>query len=164
MPKVLKVQPLTRDAFRPFGDVIQEEGATSYKINRGSTLRIHDLCKVDLKSRGRALLSLFQALDTVSLPFTPDILECHPLGSQAFIPRGNAAFLIVVTPPGDVPGLENAQAFLTDGKQGVNYAPGIWHIPLASFSLATYVVVDRGGAGENLREFEIGKGELVITN
>jgi ureidoglycolate lyase len=163
-PWALRAQTLTQDAFRPFGDVIQEEGADSYKINRGSTLRIHDLCKVKAKSRGRILVSFFRALDTVSLPYRPVLLECHPLGSQAFIPQGDARFLVLVAPAGDIPDLDKLQAFVTDGKQGVNYAPGVWHLPLASFSLATYVVVDRGGPGDNLREFEFEAGQIVITD
>jgi ureidoglycolate lyase len=162
-PLTLRAQALTRGAFRPFGDVIEEDGAEHDKINRGSTLRIHDLCKVNAKGRGRILVSFFQALDTVSLPYKPALLECHPLGSQAFIPRCKAQFLILAAPAADVPNLERLKAFVTDGKQGVNYAPGVWHLPLASFSLATYVVIDRGGPGENLREFELKEGEIVIT-
>jgi ureidoglycolate lyase len=162
-PLTLKAKALTREAFEPFGDVIQEEGANNYKINRGSTLRIHDLCRVKTKGRGRVLVSFFHALDTVSLPYTPVIMECHPLGSQAFIPRGKARFLILVAPPSDQPEMSRMQAFVTDGVQGVNYDPGVWHLPLASFALATYVVVDRGGPGENLREFELAEGQIVIT-
>jgi ureidoglycolate lyase len=163
-PRTLRAQALTRDAFRPFGDVIQADGADSYKINRGSTLRIHDLCKVQAKHRGRILVSFFQALDTVSLPYTPALLECHPLGSQAFILQGDARFLVLVAPAANTPDLDKLQAFVTDGKQGVNYAPGVWHLPLASFSLATYVVVDRGGPGENLRQFEFEAGQIVIAD
>jgi ureidoglycolate lyase len=162
-PLTLRAQALTRGAFRPYGDIIQEDGAYSYKINRGSTLRIHDLCKVKAKSRGRILVSFFQALDTISLPYRPALLECHPLGSQAFIPRDKARFLILVAPAANAPDLEMLVAFVTDGNQGVNYAPGVWHLPLASFSLASYVVIDRGGPGENLREFDLKEGEIVIT-
>jgi ureidoglycolate lyase len=162
--RTLKAQALTREAFRPFGDVIEEDGALSYKINGGSTLRFHDLCNVQAEEEGRVLVSFFQALDTVSLPYKPALIECHPLGSQAFIPRGNAQFLIIVAPPADIPDLDGLQAFVTNGMQGVNYAPGVWHLPLASFALATYVVVDRGGPGENLREFKLKEDEILITD
>ncbi len=155
---------LTREAFRPFGEVIQSGGAQSYKINRGATLRIHDLCKVHVKARGRVLVSFFEALETVSLPYTVDLLECHPLGSQAFIPRGQAPFLIVVAPPADIPETGQLQAFVTDGLQGVNYAPGVWHLPLASFELATFVIIDRGGPGDNLREYDFSAEGIVIAN
>ncbi len=164
MPLVLQAQPLTRETFKPFGEVIQKDGAANYAINRGATRRFHDLCDVRVKNRGRVLVSLFEAFETVLLPYRVPLLECHPLGSPAFIPCDNAKFLIAVAPPADAPSLAEAQAFLTDGRQGVNYAPGVWHLPLASFSLSTYAVIDRGGAGENLREFELDAGALVIQD
>ncbi len=162
MRRTLKPEPLTREAFAPFGDVIEEPGAQSYKINRGTTLRIHDLCKVEAKARGRVLVSFFRALDIAALPYSLGIMECHPLGSQAFIPRNHAPFLVLVSPPGDEPDPARLAAFITDGAQGVNYAPGVWHIPLASFELSTYVVVDRTGPGENLREHDLSAHEIVV--
>jgi ureidoglycolate lyase len=90
------------------------------------------------------------------------LLECHPLGSQAFIPKESAQFLIVVAPPGRKPNLDRIQAFVTNGLQGVNYAPGVWHLPLCSFTKASFVVVDRGGPGKNLREHKLPPEEIVI--
>lgn len=162
MRRELKARPLTREAFAPFGEVIQEEGAESFVINRGSTLRLHDLCNVSPGADGHVLVSLFRALDAIALPYRVSLLECHPLGSQAFIPREPAAFLIVVAPPGRKPALRRMAAFVTDGLQGINYAPGVWHLPLASFTKATYVVVDRGGPGRNLREFKFETVEITV--
>lgn len=159
---VLKAQPLTRDAFQAFGDVIQEDGARSYPINGGSTLRIHDLCKVDPGDGGHTLVNFFHALEAIALPFQPTLFECHPLGSQAFIPRDGARFLAVVAPPGREPDFSLVKAFITDGTQGVNYAPGVWHIPLCSFKKASFVVVDRGGPGTNLQVHTMEPGALVI--
>lgn len=160
--RILKAQPLTRDAFRPFGDVIQEEGTENYTINDGNTLRIHDLCVVDPGEGGRVLVNFFHALDAITLPYRPLLLECHPLGSQAFIPKESARFLIVVAPPGRKPNLDRIQAFVTSGLQGVNYAPGVWHLPLCSFTKASFVVIDRGGPGKNLREHKLPPEEIVI--
>ncbi|MGA7328016.1 MAG: ureidoglycolate lyase [Rhodomicrobium sp.] len=166
MQRALTLRPkaLTREAFQPYGEVIQSEGAHSYKINRGATLRIHDLCKVHVKARGRVLVSFFEALETVSLPFRLGLLECHPLGSQAFIPRGHVPFLIVVAAPGDVPEAGRLQAFVSDGVQGVNYAPGVWHLPLASFELGNFLIIDRGGPGDNLREYDLSAEGIVVAN
>jgi ureidoglycolate lyase len=160
--RLIRPEPLRREAFAAFGEVIQKEGAKSYKINGGSTLRIHDLCKVQTKSRGRPLLSFFEALELAALPYPLRLLECHPLGSQAFIPCGVGRFLIAVAPPANEPQIAQIRAFVTDGRQGVNYAPGAWHLPLASFDRATYVVVDRGGPGVNLREHDLSSERLVI--
>lgn len=164
MQRIFKPRPLTRDAFRQFGDVIQEEGAKTYTINQGSTLRIHDLCAVQMKNRGRVLVSFFRALQTVTLPFKPTLIECHPLGSQAFIPRDYAPFLVGVALGAPEPDIGNLQVFVTDGFQGVNYAPGVWHLPLASFALASYIVIDRGGPGENLREYDLTHEAILIAD
>ncbi len=160
--RAFKAQPLTREAFRPFGDVIQEGGAESFVINGGATLRIHDLCDVNPGAGGRVLVSLFRSLTAISLPYSPLLVECHPLGSQAFIPREAARFLIFVAPKARKPNLDEARAFITDGVQGVNYAPGVWHLPLCSFSAATYAVADRGGPGKNLREYNLPE-DVTIT-
>ncbi|WP_372435849.1 ureidoglycolate lyase, partial [Pandoraea sputorum] len=39
----LKIERLTREAFAPFGDVIELEGAKHFAINGGTTERFHDL-------------------------------------------------------------------------------------------------------------------------
>jgi ureidoglycolate lyase len=90
------------------------------------------------------------------------LLECHPLGSQAFLPRQTAPFLIVVARPGSAPDLDRLEAFLSDGAQGVNYRAGTWHLPLAGLTLADYLVVDRGGPGDNCIEFPLDADPVTV--
>ncbi|HSM41626.1 MAG TPA: ureidoglycolate lyase [Afifellaceae bacterium] len=151
--KTLKARPLTREAFRPFGDVIETAGAHHYPINNGTTERYHDLAKVDVGSGdGRPLISIF-----VGQPFTPPVaismMERHPLGSQAFMPLDNRPSLVAVAPdgPGGRPG--EPLVFLAAGGQGVNYARGTWHHPLIALEAESrFLVIDRGGEGQNLEE------------
>ena len=42
----LRIERLTREAFAPFGDVIELAGARHYPINGGNTERYHDLARV----------------------------------------------------------------------------------------------------------------------
>ncbi len=45
-------------------------------------------------------------------------------------------------------------AFLAAGDQGVNYRKNVWHHPLLALeAISDFLVVDRGGGGENLEEF-----------
>ena len=44
----LRPEPLTAAAFAPFGDVIELAGAKQFPINAGTTIRFHDLAKVDV--------------------------------------------------------------------------------------------------------------------
>ena len=145
--------PLTREEFAPFGEVLETDGAERRTINAGSTVRFHDLARVDVAARGGyPLINLFRA-QPLPLPLTVRIMEQHPLGSQAFIPVDHAPFLVVVAPGTDAPRLAELCAFVTDGRQGVNYRRGVWHHPVIAMTRETdFVVVDRGGPGNNLVE------------
>ena len=82
----LKAEPLTPEAFAPFGDVIDTRTADYFHINAGRTRRYHDLAKVEtLGEQARALISIFVS-QPVSIPLELDFLERPPQGSQAFMP------------------------------------------------------------------------------
>lgn len=150
--KALPIEPLTREAFAPFGDVIELDGARQIPINQGTTMRYHDLAHIDVADGGgRPLVNLFRG-EPRALPFEVTMLERHPLGSQAFVPLAARPYLIVVAPPGAlIP--EAVRAFVTRGWQGVNYAKGVWHHPLIALDeLSDFLVIDRGGEGRNCDE------------
>ena len=153
--KTLDVQPLTRDAFAPFGDVIELEGARQIPINLGTTIRFHDLAKVDVEDGGgRTAINLFRGQPR-ALPFEIKMLERHPLGSQAFIPLTEARYLVVVAPAGALDPTQ-IRAFVSNGWQGVNYAKGVWHHPLLALPGTTdFIVIDRVGEGLNLHEQDL---------
>ena len=153
--KTLAIEPLTREAFAPFGDVIELEGAKQIPINLGTTIRYHDLAKVDVTDEGgRTLVNLFRG-QARALPFEITMMERHPLGSQAFIPLNDNPYLVVVAPAGELDE-SKIRAFVTSGWQGVNYAKGVWHHPLIALGeVSDFVVVDRGGDGLNLNEQDL---------
>jgi ureidoglycolate lyase len=153
--QTLIVEPLTRAAFAPFGDVIELDGAQHFPINAGTTIRYHDLADVDVaQDGGRALINVFRAQPR-ALPFEVTMLERHPLGSQAFMPLGERPYLVVVALAGELD-VATIRAFVTRGWQGVNYAKGVWHHPLIALDVASdFIVVDRGGEGRNLDERQL---------
>ncbi|SDN98387.1 ureidoglycolate lyase [Rhodoferax sp. OV413] len=144
----LPIEPLTAEAFRPFGDVIEaSDSARHFSINDGFAERYHDLAQIDVGSLGgRAILSIFKALPR-SLPMQLVLLERHPLGSQAFMPLSALPYLVVVAEAGPVPQLSAIRCFRAAPGQGVNYARGTWHHPLIALHQASdFLAVDRGGA------------------
>ncbi|HVY04615.1 MAG TPA: ureidoglycolate lyase [Burkholderiales bacterium] len=149
-PRKLVVQPLTRAAFAAFGDVIEIEGAQSFPINGDTCIRYNDLAHLDVAGQGgRAAMSLFRG-QPVSFPLEISEVERHPLGSQSFTPMGEIPFLIVVAINGSNGQPGEPSAFLSNGRQGVNYARGVWHHPLLSLGkVSDFLVIDRAGAGEN---------------
>jgi ureidoglycolate lyase len=150
--KFLPVEKLTREAFAPFGDVIQLADAHHYPINLGTTDRFHDLAAVDVASEGgRPLINVFRGQPR-ELPFEIKMMERHPFGSQAFIPLDESPYLIVVAHPGPL-AHENFRAFITEGWQGVNYSRNTWHHPLLALGkVSDFIVIDRGGPGNNCIE------------
>ncbi len=160
----LPVEPLTRAAFTPFGDVIEADGAQHFEINNGSTTRFHDLARVDVAAEGgHVLVNIFRARP-LPMPLTIEMVEKHPLGSQAFVPLGAAPFLVVVAPPGETAAPADLRAFLARAGQGVNYAPGVWHHPVIALGReADFLVIDRGGPGDNLAEFFFGEDECRVV-
>ncbi|MGF1695367.1 ureidoglycolate lyase [Vibrio lamellibrachiae] len=149
----LEIEPLTKAAFAEFGDVIEAENSDFFMINNGSTKRFHKLASADVEEQGgQTIMSIFEATP-LEYPLTIKMLERHPLGSQAFIPLLGQPYLLVVAPKGDNPSLSQCRAFLSNGKQGVNYLKGVWHHPvLALTAQDRFLIVDRAGEGNNCDE------------
>jgi ureidoglycolate lyase len=144
----MHVEPLTREAFAPFGQVIELAGARHFPINGGSTERFHALATVELHE-GEAIVSVFRAQPR-ALPFTLIEMEYHPLGSQAFYPISGHPYLVVVAPQGPAPKVADLRVFLAQADQGVNYRAGVWHHPLIGLNtVCDFLIVDRQGPGEN---------------
>ncbi|MDB5529665.1 MAG: Ureidoglycolate hydrolase [Devosia sp.] len=155
------IEPLTAEAFSPFGQVIEMAGANHYPINGGMTERYHDLARVELGGvHARPLISIFRG-QPYELPLTLKLVERHPLGSQAFYPLSDRPFLVVVAE--DLSGVPTTpRAFLTVPGQGVNIAMNTWHGVLTPLGAASdFIVIDRGGDGNNLEEHSFATPYLV---
>ena len=153
MPQILAIQPLTKTAFAPFGDLIEADPATMRLINGGTTERFHGLGHAEALGEGaEVIISLFRGQPR-ALPYTVDMMERHPFGSQSFHPLQDRPWLVVVAEDeAGKPGVP--QVFLATGRQGVNYRANIWHHPLMALEeISDFLVVDRSGPANNLEEY-----------
>ena len=137
--KIIIPKKITKENFSPFGDIISTKNVKPIDINAGYAKRYDNLANIDISNdQGNAIVSIFSASKR-TFPMKIDMMEKHPLGSQAFI----ESFIV---PPGT----------------GINYKLGIWHFPLISTDNMNFLVVDRKGPGDNLIIENLEKEKIIL--
>ena len=124
----LKVRPMTREAFAPFGVLVDSRGSVEIDLGDGAP----SLTGATSERR----------------PFRFDFMARHRLTMQVFSPLVSSQSVIAVAPPGDrsAPDVERVAAFLVDGRLPYAYHKGTWHTPpFPVQEWASYLVVDRAG-------------------
>ena len=124
----LKVQPMTREAFAPYGVLIDSRGSVEIDLGEGKP----SLTGATSERR----------------PLQFDFMARHKRTMQVFSPLASSRFVIAVAPPNDgaAPDIESIVAFLVDGRLPYAYHKGTWHTPpFPVGEWASYLVVDRSG-------------------
>jgi len=162
MSKTIAPKPITKENFSNFGDLITTKDIEPITINDGYAKRFDNIAKLDTsKENGKATISIFSALKR-TFPMKVNMMESHPLGSQAFIPMKETTFLCFVAPSGEKPDLNKIESFIIPPGLGINYKPGTWHFPLISTEDMNFLVVDRKGAGDNLKIQKLDSEDLIL--
>jgi len=150
----IQAEPLTKEAFLPFGEVLETNGINPQLINFGNTHKYGKLAEVSIIDNGIPQISIYRSR-AIELPFRIQLLERHPLGSQAFYPLHQQPFPVVVAAADGAPGIEAIRVFITNGLQGVNLHAGVWHhYQLTLGEDSEYLVIDRRGKGDNYQEHQ----------
>ena len=160
MPEHLSIHPLTRQAFAPYGDVIEADPSTVRLINNGTTERFHRLGVTEAEGEG-VIISLFRGQPR-QFPYEIGMMERHPFGSQSFSPISGRPFLVAVSDDvGGRPG--KPTIFLVRGDQGVNYRRNVWHHPLMVLDApGDFLVIDRDKPENNLEEFHFDSPYIIV--
>jgi ureidoglycolate lyase len=159
---VIKPKVINKENFKNFGDMITTDDIKPLEINDGYAKRYDGIANLDAKKDdGESIISIFSALKR-SFPMKVDMMEKHPLGSQAFIPMKETIFLAFVAPKGDKPDLNKVEAFIIPKGIGINYNAGIWHFPLIATEDMNFLVVDRMGKGDNLVLHDLNEKNITL--
>ena len=160
--KIIKAKKITKKNFSKFGQLIDTSKKNPININDGYAKRFDNLINLDIsKKKGEAIVSIFKAKKR-RFPMKIDMMEKHPLGSQAFIPMKETTFLVFVAPKEEKLDLNKIEAFIVPPGIGVNYNPGTWHFPLISTEDMNFLVVDRKGSGDNLVIENLDKENITL--
>ena len=162
MEKIISPEPINNLNFSEFGEVITTKDIKPLNINNGYAQRFDGIANLDTKEQdGETTISIFSALKR-NFPMKIDMMEKHPLGSQAFIPMKETTFLVLVAPKGEKPIIEKIKSFIVPPGIGVNYKAGTWHFPLISTEDMNFLVVDRKGSGNNLVIENLEEKKIVL--
>ena len=165
MTITLRPQPLTKERFAPYGDVIESAVGSKAAMNAARFERFDDLCDVHVQGDGRVAVSIARCRIATKLPYRIDMVERHPLGSQAFVPLTPCKLIVVVAPPEASVEAEDLRAFVSNGRQGVNYHRGTWHMPLIAFEAGQeFLIIDRAGDVPNCDEHSLDEAVLLTED
>lgn len=132
--RTIKVEPLTPEAFRPFGDVVAYGVTAEKDANQGTATRFDHCARFESTRPGvKQNLAVFRAKPQ-TLPFIGKVIERHPCSSQAFLPLVVSRYLVAVAPtkPDGSPDLDGLRAFVAGPGMGINYLRGTWHHPMVA--------------------------------
>jgi ureidoglycolate lyase len=132
MSEALRAQPLTREAFAPFGDVIGLSLGGGTSANQGTATRYDRVAQLaSTRPEAQPNLAVFRSV-AKALPFEVRLVERHPCSTQMFVPLACQRFLVVVCPSDarGEPDVAQLRAFVCGPGQGVNYHAGVWHHPI----------------------------------
>ena len=165
MTITLKPEPLTSERFALYGDVIETSIDRTAAMNAERFQRFDDLCNVDMKDDGRVAISIARCRVATSLPLRIDMVERHPLGSQAFVPLTPCRMVVVVAPPEESVDASDLKAFVTNGRQGINYHRGTWHMPLIAFDAGReFLIIDRAADMPNCDTHELDEPVMLVED
>ena len=162
MEKIIKPIKINRSNFSAYGDLISTDNINPMDINAGYAKRFDNLANLDTsENNGKTIVSIFSALKR-NFPMKIDMMEKHPLGSQAFIPMKDTKFFVFVAPKGNKPNINKIKSFIVPKQTGINYKAGIWHFPLISIKNMNFLIIDRKGKGNNLVIHKFKKNKIYL--
>jgi ureidoglycolate lyase len=137
----LHLDTFSAAAFAPFGQTIERPGI-------GGEAVLHGLLGPSIADAGACA-----KLDThgaKALPFTAPKMERHEHSEQLFVPLDAARYVIAAALPkaDGEPDLATMRGFLVEGRTGICYSRGVWHLPITILDQPTTFLMMMRAVGD----------------
>lgn len=144
MTLTLKPEPITAEAFAPFGKLLTRPNVAGRADYTDSLMNL----RAEATPCFRTSLT-----EPTALPLKTRTMERHEFSSQSFLPVDVGRYLVMVAPHNAEggPDVEKLRLFEVDGGTGISYDANVWHHPMTVLdkpaTFATVMFLD-GGAGD----------------
>lgn len=141
-PLDVLIEPLTAQAFKPFGQVVDMASGERRRHVTGAYERTPEAIE--------PRLWVATVAKAVQLPLALQSLERHPFSAQTFLPVGDAPYVVVVCHADGAgqPDLASLRGFMAAPGQGVTYSRNVWHHGLSVLQAPAQFVVCMSFTGE----------------
>ncbi|HHY45874.1 MAG TPA: hypothetical protein GX506_01065 [Firmicutes bacterium] len=118
----IKVEPLTAEAFRPFGTVLEIPSGKPDNFSDVFAMW-QDLADIGVLGEKASIVYLVNKRRA----FVLDIMERHKNGIEVFFPVKGQSILAVAPPSKDLPKPEDIRCFYIDGTKPYIINKDVWH-------------------------------------
>jgi len=160
----LQIKKISKDNFSKYGQLISTQNLVSQNINNETTKSFYDLVNIVIYGDDKECrVNIFKSIKRI-FPLEINMLENHPLSSQAFIPLQKTNFIVVVSPVSDKPDLNLIEAFHVSPEEGINFKPKVWHFPLIATENSNYLTIDKKDSENNIEIFKFQNNEKILLD
>ena len=160
----LTLKNINKDNFSQYGQLISTKDINSENINSNTTKSFYDI--VDIKILGndnQCRINIFETKKR-KFPLEINMLENHPLSSQAFIPLQKTTFIVVVAPISKIPDINLIEAFIISPEEGINFKSKVWHFPLIATEDSNFLTIDKKDSINNLDIYDFKNNDKIILD
>lgn len=161
--RTISPEPLTRDAYAPFGDLVAAND-TWRPANEGTAKKSEHLAELKDLRGCNPNVSVFRCQPR-ALPHRITLLEKHAASTQLFVPMSASRYLVIVALGGERPDLSTLRVFSASGTQAITYRPGVWHHTLVALDRESdfFCLVYEDGTAVDCTEVGLAEAEQVLV-
>ena len=160
----LQINKISKNNFSRYGQLITTQNMLSQEINEETTKSFYDLVDIEIYGEDKECrINIFKATKRI-FPLEINMLENHPLSSQAFIPLQKTNFIVVVAPVSEKPDINSIEAFQVSPEESINFKPKVWHFPLIASENSNFLTIDKKDSENNLEIFNFQNNDKMFLD